>query len=243
MKRILCAILAMMCFGLMMNIPVVADVECNTALLSYVAGDIDGDWAVSTSDVRDMLASIVSDGAYKKSADINLDGIMNTADVSIVLKSVINNSDPVFVKPGVSQSESVPTGETVAFSFVVNGDKYAELGKSINDVWIAQSLDELRACYTYSYGRADYSEAYTDAFFEDRAVIVWDVYCMDYGLVSAQPGQIVKNGTDLCLVTNLVYTSIDLMPFVEIKRYIVEVSKEDIQGVDTISMCTEILWK
>ncbi len=198
---------------------------------------------VSTSDVRDMLHLIVGDATYRAVANVNFDGVVNTADVSAVLKAVIHNSDPVFVKPHITQLESVPTGEAIPFSFAANGEKYAELGKSINDAWIAQSLDELRACYAYSYGRVDYSDEYTEAFFDNNAVIVWDVYYMDTGLMRAQPGKIIKNGTNLCLVTSLLYTTEAPMPYAEMRRYIIEVSKEDLAGIETVSRCTEIIYE
>ena len=225
----------------MLTTPSVSAAEVNTALLSYVAGDVNGDWSVTTADVREVLLSVLYETETPKAADVNGDGVVDTSDASYVLKIAVGNQDGMLVNPTATFIETAPEGEEIAFVQANADMQFADDRLYKGDVWIAQSLDELKATYTYSNGYVDYSANYTEEFFEDKAVIVWASHHYEDGLVNMEMSRIVRNGNELCLVRH-----IELflrMPSEWFDRYILEVSKDDLVGVDTIRLCTEYSYR
>ena len=224
----------------MLAVPSVSAAQTNTALLSYLAGDIDGDWTVSTADARALLHAIVTRTTFPAVADANGDGVVNTSDASHVLKASLGNVDTALIKPTVTYTETAPEGDEIAFE---RTEEYFEYSGHTDDVWIAQSLEELQASYLYSDGKeeADYSTIFNEEFFEDKAVIVYQCHIIQNGLVDVNVTRLVRNDNQLCLVRNVELFL--TMPFHFTERFLLVVSKEDLVGVDTISLYTEYTYR
>ncbi len=239
MKRMTSFISVVVLLCVMTALPTAAAAS-NEALLSHIGGDVNGDWTLTTSDAR-IIFSVVSGrddtDTVAKRGDIDDNGTINMLDVMHVLHTCVYSEPTVLVKPPVTVLQTAPEGEEVAFTVANEYMQYADDSRRQEDVWVAQSLDELKAGFAHSNGKVDYSEDYTEAFFEDRAVIVWASHFVDDGLVDMSFGGIVKNGNELCLVRNARYFSI--MPMDYFERYVLEIDKDDLEGVDIICTYTK----
>ena len=231
----------LLCFAA--AVPSVSAVSVNDALLSYIAGDVNGDWAVTSSDVRTVYASVAgesADTALPKAADVNADGAVNAMDVLLSLQTTVGAVESVLLKPAQVALEATPAGDAVSFEKNYSDHQYAHdqwWQGDVNKVWVAQSLKELQAVYAHSDCVKDFSAEYDEAFFADKAVIVWEVGYEDYGLMGISMKGIVKSGSQLCLVRELDYFL--TMGCWDYDRYILEISKADLEGVDSICTVTE----
>ena len=219
--------------------------EENTALLSYYAGDVNGDWTIDTNDVRVIFLAV--SGASENiglplAADVDRDGTINTMDALTALQSAVGAISPVLVKPTFGEANSTPDGEVIEFTRT--GDRYSyndSASRRVEDLWVAQSLEELQAVYADSKCINDFTAEYDEAFFKDNAVILWAAHEIEGGLVDLQLDRIVKSGNKLCLVQKLIMRF--QMPYDHFERFVINVSKADLAGIDTITICTEYEYK
>ena len=199
-----------------------------------------GDWKLTSTDDRIIFSAVSGQDnaeAVAKRGDIDGNDVINMTDVMHVLHTIVYSEPTVLVKPAVAAAETVPEGETVEVTVANGYMQYADDSRRKEDVWVAQSLDELKASFAHSNGSVDYSEHYTEAFFEDHAVIVWASHYVDDGLVDVRFDRIVKNGNELCLVRTAEYFSI--LPMDHFERFVLEIDKADLAGIEQIRLFTE----
>jgi len=152
--------------------------------------------------------------------------------------TAVGKFSTVLVKPTVNERETAPEGETIDFVAGNENRQYAVDRKYKGDVWIVQSYDELKASFAHSNAVKDYTEQYTEAFFEEKALIIWASELMEYGLMGHVPvTRLVKNGNELCMVRKA--TIFLSMPYNHFERHLLEIDKADLAGIDTVTFYTE----
>lgn len=246
MKKLFCIALAAV---LMMALCVsgVAAPSVNDTLLSHLGGDVNGDWTVTTSDVRALFAAVSgeSDKLLSEAADANGDGRVNALDAVVSLAVSVGQKTPTFFRPTLSMTEGtaedMPQGEDVAF-VISDPTNTLRDSENINRLIVAQSREELLAWW--NYGRSvkngdnfrDFTVDYDESFFEDRALILYDSQLLKDGLFALELEKMVKSGNELCMVrkVTLEYQA----PLNQFNRFIMEVSKEDLADIESVSVYT-----
>ena len=245
MKKLFCiALAAVLMMALCM--PGVAAPSVNDTLLSHLGGDVNGDWTVTTSDVRALFAAVSgeSDKLLSEAADANGDGRVNALDAVVSLAVSVGQKTPTFFRPTLSMTEGtaedMPQGEDVAFAIAPDTEFVGRDYQNQNRVNVVQSFDELAAWW--NYGRLkddagkDFTSMYTESFFEDRALILYDSQLLKDGLFALELEKMVKSGNELCMVRKV--TLKYQLPLNQFNRFIMEVSKEDLADIESVSVYT-----
>ncbi len=245
MKRTMIGILCVVALLSAMIVTATAQIEDNTALLSHIAGDVDGNWELNSSDVRAIfcVASGERANTLSSAADANADGTINMSDAYATMRTALGKIDSVLVKPTALERETAPEGEAIEFVIGNTRGQYGEDRRYKGDVWIVQSYDELKASFEHSNAVKDYTAQYRESFFEEKALIIWASELMEYGLMGSNVpvDRLVKNGNELCMVRKAtIYLT---MPYNHFERHMIEIDKADLIGIDTVTFYTEYEYK
>ncbi|MBE6763589.1 MAG: hypothetical protein E7553_04455 [Ruminococcaceae bacterium] len=240
MKRMICGLLAVWLLCSAVVVPAVS-AEAMTTYRAYLGGDINGDWALDTSDVREMLSAILSETTLP-SADVNGDSIVNTADAKAILKTV-SKGTTVYPVEAVFAKRSEPLqGQDVTF---VHANADIPLADYTPSVWVVQSVEELRAALSLQkymeYDETTLQECVghiSQAFFEDHVLIVLDTFYNDVNS-SVRPSRIVKSDNELCIVLECEMAWDE--PLMAHDRFLLEVARADLENVQTITTYAEYI--
>ena len=240
MKRMGLSLICVIALMMAMAVPMSAQAAENETLWSHIAGDVDRNWTVNSSDVRAIYC--VTSGEYSNSlsiaADVNSDGDVNMSDAYTAMRTALGQTSTVLIKPSVTERETAPEGDTIDFALGNTRGQYAGDTKLVGDVWIVQSYDELKASFEHSNAKKDYTVEYDEAFFEEKALIIWASQILEAGLIGDVPvDRLVKNGNELCMVRKVtIFLSMKIYHF---ERHLIEIDKEDLVGIDTVTFYTE----
>lgn len=240
MKRMGLSLICVVALIMAMAVPMAAQTAENETLWSHIAGDVDRSWTVDSSDVRAIYC--VASGEYSNTlsvaADVNSDGDVDMSDAYTAMRTALEQTSTALIKPSATEREIAPEGDTIDFSLGNTRGQYAGDTRKVGDVWVVQSYDELKASFKHSNAKEDYTVEYDEAFFEDKALIVWASQIMEAGLVGDVPVErLVKNGNELCMVRKVtIFLSMKVYHF---ERHLIEIDKEDLAGIDTVTFYTE----
>lgn len=238
MKRICLSIICVIALLMAMAVPMSAQVVDNESLWLHIAGDVDRNWTVNSSDVRDIycVVSGESSNSLSKAADVNDDGKVDMFDTLAAMCTVVGQTATTLIKPTVTERETALEGEELAFQ-ANDRHQYNADSRRMPDLWVVQSYEELVAAYNHSYAQQDFTVNYNEAYFEDNALIIWATHHADYGLYDICVKRVIKSGNELCLVRELKFLRNE--PFDCFARFLVEISKEDLADIDTVTLYTE----
>ncbi|MBQ4617647.1 MAG: hypothetical protein IJB27_04655 [Clostridia bacterium] len=217
--------------------------QTNETLRVRYGGDVNGDGTVTTSDVRSLFAAVSGEreSLAVETADANADGVLNMMDAVQTLRVTIDPTAVKLILPTVSATETAPEGEEISYILADHYADGAERNPWCDDVWIAQSYEEL-AAINQAFHRPNAAEKYDltarydEAFFEDKAVIVWAMF--HEGTLNGMGfNGIVKNGDELCLKRTLYSDRTQSMVYNQ--RFILEIDKADLEGITTVTKYTD----
>lgn len=240
MKRMLSGLLAVLMLCTVASVPTVS-ADAMTNYRAYLQGDVNGDWTVTTSDVREMLSAILSEITLP-AADVNGDGVVNTSDAKAILKTVTQGETVYPTEPAIIERSEPLQGEVVTF---VHANAQKVLTDYTPGVWVVQSLEELKvAVGLQKY--LDYDENYlqecighiSEDFFETNVMIVLDTYYSDVN-DNVKLSRVVKNESELCIILECEMAWDE--PFMAHDRFLLEVAKADLEGVETITTYAEYI--
>ncbi len=156
-----------------------------------VSGDVSGDFAVNVTDAVQLYYHVNGKMALTDEALANAGFVSDSvsiADAAQLYYFVNGKATDVaadkLLSPDTVQCDTLPVGEAVDYTVVADG---GEAGGDIFDknglktyVYLVRSLEELRALYEHDeFATFDYTEGYTEDYFEDGALAIVRTYVRD----------------------------------------------------------------
>ena len=238
MKKILACMLSIVMIGSLW-VPATAT-PASESILSYYRGDINGDWAVNTSDVRALYASLSGERTALTSAatDADGDGITNMLDALTALRISAGLKQPCLVLPPIAEVDALPEGEAIPFE---NKSKerfnsYGVYDPVISTFYVAQSPEELRAICDHDLERRpDYAAMYDEGLFADKAVLVVRIDMGEWPEETVV-SDVVRSGNTLTVKVRRLFHGWNIKPSLWRERIVLEIPKEALSGVDALQI-------
>lgn len=153
-----------------------------------VSGDVNGDFTVNVTDAVQLYyhvnGKLTLTDEVLANAGLVSDSV-SIADAAKLYYFVNGKATDVaadeLLSPDTVQPETLPVGEDVAYTVVSDGGEtggtYSPFGAT---VYLVHSLDELQALYKRDDNATyDYTDGYTEDYFEDGALAIVRMYCGD----------------------------------------------------------------
>ena len=227
----------------------------NETLRLRIPGDADGDGKITSTDARLILQraveKITDEGLQAAQADVDGDGKITSTDARMALQTAVEKTEKPQPKPlPFKQLNAAPQGEPVTYHTEGPSGKYGGYRWTEDTaayVFVAQTADEWEYLRT-SYGaKTDMNDdpcdigAYDDAFFEQYALILCDLWTSapEWDL---EIRQLCKNGSALELHLRRFY--FDEVQYhgespVPCRRIsVAEIPRSALEGIDTVAVYT-----